>query len=65
MSTPDNYSLWEANERRRERWLAQLPECDKCGFPIQADHYYEIEGKTICPDCLETYYKRENEACAG
>lgn len=52
---------FERHDREQQKRLEQLPECDKCGDPIQDDHFYEIEGKTICPHCLETYYKRAND----
>lgn len=57
----DNYSLWERHEREQERWLAKLPVCDYCEQHIQDDHYYEIDGEIICPDCLESYFRKENE----
>lgn len=57
----DNYSLWERRERDAERWLAKLPVCDYCEQHIQDDHYYEIDGEIICPDCLESYFRKENE----
>ncbi len=52
---------FERRDRLQAKLEETLPECDKCGDPIQDDHFYEIEGKTICPHCLETYYKREND----
>ena len=57
----DNYSLWERHEREQEIWLAKLPVCDYCEQHIQDDHYYEIDGEIICPDCLESYFRKENE----
>lgn len=44
-------------DREQARWLEQLPVCDVCGEPIQDDHYYQICGENICPDCLEHFKK--------
>lgn len=57
----DNYDLWKQRERERERELEKLPKCDECGEPITEDHYYVIGNQKICPDCLETYYRVEND----
>ena len=57
----DNYDLWEQHERERERELQRLPKCWDCDEHIQDDHYYMIDGKPVCPDCLENYYRVEND----
>jgi hypothetical protein len=44
-------------DRYQERLLAQLPVCEICDNPIQADHYYEINGDVICPGCLDYFRK--------
>ena len=62
--TGDPLADFNRREREKQMWLETLPECDKCGYPIQEDHYFEVEGTIICPHCMEAYYKRENEACA-
>ena len=51
-----DFDRWDAE---RERQLAELPVCDCCDNPIQDDHYYQINGDNICPDCLENYYRKE------
>ncbi len=56
---PDNYSLWEAHERQKEAWLAKRPVCADCDEPIQDDHYFDINGEAICPDCMEGNYRKE------
>ena len=50
----DDFNRRDAEEAR---WLASLPQCGICGEPIQDDHYYEIEGKNICPECLDGFRK--------
>ena len=62
--TGDPLDDFHRRDMLQAKWEASLPECDKCGYSIQDEHYYEVEGKIICPHCMETYYKRENEACA-
>lgn len=61
MNVPDNYDQWEAHEREQERRLAKLPECADCGNPVQDDHYYLINDEVICPDCLESGYRKNTE----
>ena len=45
-------------DREQQRLLETLPVCDICDHPIQDDHYYQISGDKICPDCLEYFKKR-------
>ena len=59
MCAPDNYSQWEAHEREEERWLARRPVCEYCEEHIQDDHYFDINGEVVCPDCLESYFRKD------
>jgi formylmethanofuran dehydrogenase subunit E len=65
MNIPDNYSQWEANEWRQEKWLKLRPKCARCHKHIQDEDCYEFDGNLICPDCIEEYidehYKRKTE----
>ena len=57
---PDNYDLWERQERQREKWLAGLPICCRCGESIQGDVEYNPEtGGEMCPECLAEYEEDE------
>ena len=47
---------WDADQQRK---LDKLPKCDVCGEPIQDGHYYLINQKNICPECLENEFRRE------
>ena len=47
-------------DREQAEWERTLPVCDICDHPIQDDHYYQIGGENICPDCLE-YFKKRND----
>ena len=38
-----------------ERWLQRRPVCDECHEHIQDDHYYDIRGMIICPDCMNDH----------
>lgn len=40
---------------------AKLPKCEKCGKPINDDVYYEIEGETLCENCMRDAYGRSTE----
>lgn len=39
--------------------MSERPLCDYCGEPVHDDHYYEINGDVICPDCMEEYFRKE------
>ena len=57
MSIPDAYDAWRNHERQQERWLERRPVCDHCKDHIQRGHCYRIWDITICPDCMEDYFK--------
>ena len=63
MNIPDNYDLWEANDRENERKRARLPVCDnrKCRRQIDGEHFYEIEGDYLCEKCMILRYRRNVE----
>lgn len=61
MNIPDNYDIWIAEQERRDRLLAERPVCSCCEDPIQEEHYYEAGGQLICPDCMETHFRKEIE----
>lgn len=56
---PDNYDIWLAHEDKLEQQLADRPVCDYCEDHIQDDHFFAINGETICPDCMEAHFRRE------
>lgn len=61
MAIPDNYSQFLEREREQESWLAKRPVCDYCGEHIQDDHIYLINDEVICPDCMDSYFRKEVE----
>lgn len=56
---PDAYDMWEAHDAQQQKELEELPVCYYCDQPIQDDHYYTIHDENICPDCLESYFRKE------
>ena len=56
---PDNYSQWEARDREQESWLGLRPVCCYCDEQIQHDHYFLINDEVICPDCLDSYFRKD------
>lgn len=51
---------WMFREQTRidaenEEWLEQRPICSICEEHIQEEYAYEVEGKLICPNCLEEF----------
>lgn len=41
--------------------LERLPVCSDCGYPIQSEFLFRIEGQCICPVCLEDNYRKRTE----
>ena len=44
-------------DAEQERILEQLPLCDECNERIQGEWYYEINGRNICPDCMQDHWR--------
>ena len=59
MSVPDNYDAWLAHDAEQDRWLQERPVCCWCDEHIQDDHYYLINDEACCPECLESYFRKE------
>lgn len=46
-----------AYDAEAEEKIKQLPVCDECNEHIQAEGYYDINGKKICPDCMSYHWE--------
>ena len=57
----DAYSMWERQERRNERRLEERPVCSNCDKRIQDERAYYINDEWICPNCMETDFKKDVE----
>ena len=55
--TGDPHRDFDLHEAEKERWLKSRPKCSICKEHIQEEHCYEIDGKRICPECLEENFK--------
>lgn len=55
----DNYDLWEAHERDKDRRLSNRPVCAYCEQHIQEEFFYEIDCEMVCEECLNLHFKRE------
>ncbi len=55
----DPLDAFNRRDAEEAEWLASLPVCDLCGEPIQDEYYYEIEGKEVCPECLNYHFRKE------
>ena len=51
-----DFDRWDADQQKK---LGELPVCADCGEHVQAGHYYLINDEVICPDCLESGYRKE------
>lgn len=49
----DNYDLWEANEREKEKWLKKRPVCCLCKNHIQDEDAYLLDNNWYCEDCMQ------------
>lgn len=61
MYTGDPIRDFEERDRRQARRLARRPRCSECNEYIQDDVCYEIDGKLICPECLEANHERNTD----
>lgn len=59
--TGDPLDDFARHDREQAQRLEQLPKCDICGEPIQDDHYYQINGDNVCPECLNDHFRKEIE----
>lgn len=57
-----DFASWDAEQTAE---LERLPVCADCGEPVQDDHYYLINDEVICPDCLESGYRKEIDEYIG
>lgn len=53
-----DFERWDAAQAEQ---LKKLPRCADCDEPIQDDHYYLINDECICPDCLDSGYRKNTE----
>lgn len=46
------------HENKMDEYEKKCPVCDVCNEPITwTDHYYEIDDRIICPNCIVDYRK--------
>ena len=50
-----DFANYDREQAERE---AKLPKCDYCKDPIY-EHYYEIDGDNVCPECLDRFFRKE------
>lgn len=48
-------------DREQQKKLDRLPDCCECGYPIQDDECYEINGGLICPECLKVNHQKRTD----
>lgn len=58
---PDNFDQWERHDAEQQRLLNRLPQCYECSEPIQDEDCYLINDELICPDCLNSNYRKRTE----
>ena len=59
--TDDPVADFMHHDAEQARELEKLPVCADCGEPITDDHFYEINGEYICPNCLDAGYRKNTE----
>lgn len=58
MRLEDNLDRFERYDAEREAQLRKQPKCDYCGEYIQEDHYFDINDEKICPDCMDSHFRK-------
>lgn len=58
----DNYGLWERHDAEQQAWLDSLLKCNDCKEPIQDESIFEVDGETLCEECMNKRYKKPNPA---
>ena len=63
MSVPDNFDLYEYEERQRAAAERRRPHCYNCEEPIWDDFAYRIDGVLLCEACIKSMkeYIEEDE----
>ena len=51
----DDFDRLDRLQAQRE---ARLPICEKCGERIHDEDYYDVEGDSLCEDCMKEKYRR-------
>lgn len=57
-ASDDPIKDFERYDAAQAEQLKKLPRCADCDEPIQDDHYYLINDECICPDCIDSNYKK-------
>lgn len=48
-----NLYFLNEHEKAEAEWENNLPVCAWCGHEFSDDHYYEIMGEVVCPQCID------------
>ena len=56
--TDDPYKDFDNWDGEQQAALERLPMCDECHEHIQDDYYYDIDGQTLCEECLNDNYRK-------
>ena len=51
--TDDPIADFNRLDQKQAEWLKQLPECERCGHPIQQEWAVCIDDFWYCDDCIE------------
>ena len=57
--TDDPLADFDRWDRAQNEAAKKLPVCADCGDAVQDDHFYLINDAVICPDCMESGYRKE------
>lgn len=50
-----------AQDRAAYRWEQAAPTCCKCGWQIQDEHYYDVDGEIYCEECIKDQFRRNTD----
>lgn len=55
----DNYDLFAQHQARQDReekeWLARLPVCSACEYPIRSENCWVIGDEIFCEECIDSF----------
>ena len=55
--TDNPLSDFARHDAEQQADVDKLPKCSECGYPIQEEHCFEVNGEYICEKCLNDNHR--------
>ena len=59
--TDNPLSDFARHDAEQQAQLDKLPKCSECGYPIQEEYCWEMNGEYICERCLKDNHRVSTE----